>query len=100
MVGSSSSRSSNAVPWTGGKWLKDCSLVVGIVGVVKPAFWYEFVGVAEVVLGLTGHPLADPHYGLKYLVSLITFRVVPGTAHISRDQMAIDDISLRKCTSC
>ena len=92
-----SSRLANAIPWTDMKWLECRSLVVCIDLITKPAFWYELVGVAEVVLGSIGRPVVDSYCSLGSLVSISVSQVMSDMSHISRDEMTVDDISFWKC---
>lgn len=59
-----SSRLPNAIPRTVREWLKCRSLVVFVSFVVKPTFWYEAFGVAEIILGSKGCPGVDSYRDL------------------------------------
>lgn len=68
----SSSRLPNTIPWTVREWLKCRSLVVFVGFVVKPAFWYEALGVAEVILGSKGCPGVDSYRDLVAWSALLS----------------------------
>ena len=65
MIGNISLRLSDTIPRTDRECLECRSLVISVERIAEPAFWYEFVRVAEIVLGSIGGPTVDSYYGLK-----------------------------------